>query len=483
MKVNQINILRFKTIILSLVIFLMVFQSAYAGELKHTIYSPYNHVVGASTGSYPSSGQSNTIIEDRYDDFDYNALNSYFDSKQPYCKFGGQYRINVYNNPVYAGVYDNTIKLYYCKTTEDLIKHINIPTSWQNDNLVLYCNDGNNIYDPEFNVDFLTSKVNTYKICVLKNLNLDSQNSIIYGFEAGNKLIDSYASNYFNLNSKTGAIVTGLNNDNSLTANTNTQITKRIYFYVPYVTICSEEGYTSCGFEDYSCSQTLICTKPGISTSMKNTYPTSFNTGVQTLNSYVQNMCTSSGLNCNMATLRTEGDFASASHSYHSIEVQLTLNQNNYIFNGPNNRTYIFEYEQFNHFYTLRELSGDTLNVPIKNIFTKDIGLSRVALFRKIGTSKVYGYEIAIKNANIGTEIIPIYKIEGLSNLGFNENICKKTLANYNPSSNLGGSNKIACRVNGDIYINSLALDGEHNAPNEQGWSLNLFKNIILGIK
>ena len=104
-------------------------------------------------------------------------------------------------------------------------------------------------------------------------------------------------------------------------------------------------------------------------------------------------------------------------------------------------------------------------------------------MFRKIDSQKVYGYETAMQNQIAGTTSIkPIYKIQNISGLGFNQDVCMKSLAIYNPQTSLSTTSKIACMSNGDIYLNSQALDGE-NPLNEEGYSLNLFKNIILGIE
>lgn len=479
MKLNQIYSILIKKIIIFSLAFLILLSIASAGQLKHTIYDPYGNIVESSVGSYPSSGQSNTIIEDKYKTFDYNAQNSYFDSEEPYCKFGGQYNINVYNNPDYAGVYDRTTKLYYCKTTQDLIKKIKIPQSWANKDLILYCNDGSNIYDPEFNIDFLTSKVNTYKLCILKNLDLESENTIIYGFEAGNKLIDSYSSNYFNPTTKSGAIVNGLNH-NSLSNSSALQINKRIYFYVPYVTICAEEKEEI--YYEFSMTPIISCSKPDVSTAMQNSYPTRFNSAVQTLDNYVLTRYPTAII----GTLQTEGNFGSASHTYHSVVIQINISQNTYFYeNSLINKTYMFEYEPFNRFYVLREVSSEKLTKPINTIFTpQDIGLSRVALFRKVDNKKIYGYETAIKTEALGNEIRPVYKIQGLGSLNFTKGICQKTLAMYNPTNDISKrTDEVACKAGGEIEINSLALDKKYDQRTQQGWSLNLFKNIILGIK
>lgn len=475
-------LINIKKIVIISILFLIFLQTINAGEIKHTIIGPYGNTLATSTASYGTESAT-TTVEDRYKDFEYLTTQNSFTS-EPFCKFGGQYMINVYNDPIYAGVYDNTNKLYYCKTTQDLINHMKIPSSWQNDNLVLYCNDGSNIYNPEFNLDLFTNKINTYKMCILKNLNKDSDNTLIFGYDAGNKLIDSSATNRFNPNTKTGPIVANLNN--SLSANTNsvTQITKRIYFYIPYVLVCTTEGQASCCF-DCGCSPTLECTKTEekpISNNYKN-FPTQFNTNINTLNNYVQTMCSNNNLNC-IGTAQFEGDFGSAKQSYYSIEVSLTVDLNTYIYTSAEGRTYIFYYEPYNHFYVLRGISGNSLDTPLTTVFNKPIGLSRVALFRKSGSNKVYGYETAMQNEITGTNSIkPVYKIENINSLGFTQDKCMNTLSIYNPVPNLNTASKVVCRANGDILINSQVLDGEHSATNEEGYSLNLFKNIILGIK
>lgn len=478
-----------KKITLVFVLMLLFLNTIYAGQIKHTVIGPYGNAIAENSKSYGTE-RATTIIEDRYKDFEYDLITTSF-TTEPYCKFGGQYKINVYNNPIYAGVYDRTMKLYYCKTTQDLINHMKIPSSWQNDDLILYCNDGSNIYNPDFNLDFLTSKVNTYKLCILKNLNKVSDNTLIFGYDAGNKLIDSSAVNRFDMNTKTGPIVANLNRNSSEQDLGSTLTSKTIFFYVPYVNVCIREEYLCTNSVygeggDYCISSEWQCVERGnvpMATS-KTSYPFSstHNAAVQTLTDYVQtNICNSNQLDCNMATLTTDGYFAQ--HTYNSIVITINMRQDTYYYERDG-RTYTFFYEPYNHFYILRELSGEDLTVPLKSIFPEDVGISRVALFRKIGTNNVYGYETAMQNQIDGTTSIkPIYKIKNIQNLGFNQDVCMKALAIYNPqTTSLTTASKIACMPNGDIYLNSQALDGD-NPLNAEGYSLNLFKNIMLGIE
>ena len=484
-----------KKITLVFVLTLLFLNTVYAGQIKHTVIGPYGNIIAENSKSYGTE-KATTIIEDRYKDFEYNLITSSF-TTEPYCKFGGQYNIRVYNNPIYAGVYDRTMKLYYCKTTQDLINHMKIPNSWQNDDLVLYCNDGSNIYNPDFNLDFLTSKVNTYKMCVLKNLNKSSDNTLIFGYDAGNKLIDSSATNRFNTNTKTGPIVANLNRNSSESDTLgSTLITKRIFFYVPYVNVCKTAQLTCPNILSYGGDMGDVCLSEyvwqcieWVDVPRQASYghyvsppeASALNNGVQTLSNYVQtNICNSNQLNCNMTTLTTYKNYAS--HTYTSIVININMSQDTYLYE-LDGRTYSFFYEPYNHFYVLRELSGEPLNLSLNKVFNKDIGISRIALFRKSGSNKIYGYETAMQNQITGTTSIkPIYKIQNISGLGFNQDVCMNALAIYNPQTSLSTTSKIACMPNGDIYLNSQALDGD-NPLSEEGYSLNLFKNIILGIE
>ncbi len=194
-----------------LLIFLLVTNSLsilFSGKLVQTVYDPYNRVVNNPfDNTYTSSvmeipgndaGPSISLFSDFV--FNYGGEENII-VKEPYCRYGGQYFYNIYNDPrPGANIFTSNYSLYYCKTTLDLINKIEIPDSWRDSDLVMYCNDGNAINFKNQNLDFLTSMVSSiYKLCIIKNLDLKSENTIVYGFLVGNLNVDS--DNIINKNS------------------------------------------------------------------------------------------------------------------------------------------------------------------------------------------------------------------------------------------------------------------------------------------
>lgn len=202
--------------------------SAEQGLLKHTILSPYNQEIISEQSFIPitldedDNGEQITTITSRFRDFvsGYSNLNSQgtFD---PFCRIGGWYKINVFldmkelhegesmkkkdqpgtiiqNNKI-----NSTLDLFYCKTTKDLINKITIPQTWQDNSLILYCNNGQDTTFNGINKDIeLASSLNLYKACILKNLDLEQDNTILYALEVGNSVIDSNSRFYYNKNSE-----------------------------------------------------------------------------------------------------------------------------------------------------------------------------------------------------------------------------------------------------------------------------------------
>ncbi len=177
--------------------------------LKHTVYSPFNTTLVDTENEYIKGGGETedagiTPISDRFKDLNYpSGL-----TDTPFCKIGGWYTINVYNDPgehargphvhPRASIFNESFELFYCKTTLDLAKKIKIPSSWDttNDHLTLYCNDGEGLGTNTINFEIWTRNLGAYKLCILKNHDRSANNTVIYGFEVGNSVIDSN-SNYF----------------------------------------------------------------------------------------------------------------------------------------------------------------------------------------------------------------------------------------------------------------------------------------------
>ena len=170
--------------------------------LRHSIYSPFGDLLENEEEEYEGGGGDTddaeiTPIVSRFRDLDSRA--------GQYCKIGGWYTINVYSDPgrnaMYhdnsegnrPNIFNETFELFYCKTTLDLAKKIKIPSSWdaENDHLTLYCNDGEELSLNSVNFEILTRDLHAYKLCILKNQDRSANNTVIYGFEVGNSVIDS----------------------------------------------------------------------------------------------------------------------------------------------------------------------------------------------------------------------------------------------------------------------------------------------------
>ncbi len=167
-------------------------QNQGSGIITQTIHSPYQTELQKQSARYPTglteaTGFKPSIVDIRYSDF-----KSYTEavSKEPYCKFGGMYKVEIFNNPIDRGIYHKEENLFYCKTSLDLLKDFKIPSSWTNSELILYCNDGADVNMPKLNPDFLSTKINNYRVCILKNLDLEEDNSVVYGIVVGNTILD-----------------------------------------------------------------------------------------------------------------------------------------------------------------------------------------------------------------------------------------------------------------------------------------------------
>ena len=170
------------------------------GNIYHEIYNPFEIIADTRSNHLMVSDENNPIstVESSYVDFKYveysndDVLSTYASN---YCLVGGQYDISIWSYPRNSGLYTYRGGLYYCQTTNDLINNVKLPGSWANDELVLYCNDGKYINSMINNFDFLTNHVETYKMCVLRNL--DKKKTIIYGLDVGNIIVDSEYGGFF----------------------------------------------------------------------------------------------------------------------------------------------------------------------------------------------------------------------------------------------------------------------------------------------
>lgn len=111
--------------------------------------------------------------------------------------------------------------ILYCQTTADLIKKVKVPSSWLDDKLIFYCNDGAMINERDENFEFLAYKINAYKACIVKNMDLDKDNTIVWGMESGNMEHDDKEEYFFDETTKTNRFLatTGLDYDSGSSGN------------------------------------------------------------------------------------------------------------------------------------------------------------------------------------------------------------------------------------------------------------------------
>lgn len=183
------------------------------GFLKMTIFSPYDEVLLSKSKRFNTglgiTSNENVLLYYREISQAYGSVNP----KDVYCVVGGEYDIKT---ELHIGVPNIDIKnqypLFYCQTTKDLISEMKVPSNWLGDNLLVYCNDGikSGLYmDSDtrkaINYDFFHRDFDVYKLCTVKNLDLTKDNTIIYGLEVGNRVVDKFV-DVFNFSTKKGVL-------------------------------------------------------------------------------------------------------------------------------------------------------------------------------------------------------------------------------------------------------------------------------------
>jgi len=361
-----------------------------AGSLRHSVFSPFKTIIVQQLANYDSSlrqEQTVTTIVDKFMDFDEYAED---ETKEPYCRIGGQYYVKVENNaepasgPVPgAEYYSEIFKMYYCKTTQNLLESTKIPSSWQEDDIIVYCNDGSMINVPDVNFDMYSVFINTYKACVVRNMN--KSEVIITGFEIGNRVVDNSRRYFFDKESMKGPQLGTLeySEDSS-----------------------SEIEFSFNQFNKTSGEEFLTCSK--------------------------HTLTTSDGKN-------------------------LTFIHNNIT------KTYLFYSGE-------SDISADLMDV--NDVFGKDIGISRVAFFKKAGEKKIYGYEKFEKST-----LKPVYIIELDNFEGYNQDVCNTLLGTHKTSLILEDKTQIICDAD---KIKIVAVNMNKDKVTK---AFNMFKNIMMTLK
>lgn len=455
------------------------------GTLRHAILSPFNDVLDTKEATYfagVSRSVTRTVVMSRYKDFGFNYdPDSLAYSSEPYCRIGGQYKINVSNeNP--HGSMQATSNLYYCKTTEDLIDRITIPEGWQDASLVLYCNDGALINFNDINYDVFTSQMNIYKACVLKNLDLEERNTVLYGFEVGNVVLDDNPSYFFDPDTMQGQVIQGLDletrdREEMVTGTIETEI------WVNYGARCT---YSI----DEQTDQVVSDCPTGPLYGPQDTCP-----------NYPKKLPFDQGYemvpmdSCDNVTpivkaqypdmteiefVRNDG-MVEGGASLYKVKYAQYYNSTDYVFKDDNNVTYYYSYDGSQAFFSIKDFEED-LDTPVSTVFTLPAGfdLSRVALFRSFESgAKVYGFETPANFVMLSESRKPVYKVI-TENLAFYQADCLDALASYGSfaKDSIAVTDTITCTSSNRIYLNSVAIDSIYG----QQSSLNLFKNIILDL-
>lgn len=181
----------------------LVFSSV---KLGREIRDPYGRVLYNAQKELPKSGSV------RYDGSFYsefgNLIYDYYNKKygenfkkdeKSFCMIGGTYKDNeiIWDNR-WANL-NESLNLFSCPNTMTLLKYVQIPTQWINEKYIVYCNEGLDTYVQEENFDFFLGgrKVQSYRGCVVKNLDRKTNNTIIYGMDA-NKLVEKANTMFLN---------------------------------------------------------------------------------------------------------------------------------------------------------------------------------------------------------------------------------------------------------------------------------------------
>jgi hypothetical protein len=460
-KVSKKLVLIFLVLFISFAFFI---NFSIGGFIEHNILSPFNHSIAIQKqeiNSELTSESTQTSIANSYKNID-----EYDDAtEKPFCMIGGQYRVNVTldvgpvddsNGPLPVD-YTENFKLYYCKTTQDLLKNIQIPSSWENDNLTVYCNDGARINKQDVNFDFITSSVQTYKSCILKNNDKKHNSSILYGYDVGNKIVDHNSEYYFDLENKQGALTDNLEFDEIVNKELKTAKVFAFIAQVPYKSLFSVPNDVIYVPRNKTEAKDYLMNHPIINLSSE---------------SQIEHLSNELGGHS------ASNDSYSKYKIYNMIEYNVTKHK----FHTSDKREFYFTYDPFNNFYSLTQ-TNKTFDINISDVFDVDkiYKTSRVAFLKKIGNKNIYGYE-KVSNAvsdsiPYNTSIKPVYILELEGFNGFNQQVCMDSLKKYKSALNYDSNNGIKC-IGTQIQILT-----ENLYSKDSQLAFHLFKNIATSIE
>lgn len=488
-----------RLIFLFLTIFLVSILNVNAtAYISQTIYSPFGTILDHAEASYfdgETSDGTFTVTTSRFRDFAENyETNTFGVSTNPFCRIGGRYSSYVSNGPRVTEdaqkthyVRDGNLKVYDCLTTEQLIDLIKIPSSWKNDNLVLYCNDGSIINFNDINFDLFTNQINTYKGCVLKNLDLEVDNTAFFGFEVGDVQVDDDEGYRFDAqkvveNSKGVLNITNTYTENrtgSRTAVVTIEYTNNCHWKLNYDVNTGDRSYEQeCSYgpaygPNDSCPDELITLENGTQ--------------------YLQSVPAGS---CDSVTSQISSTFSSYTgfvktidvnirqHSVYEVTFEEDYSYNEYsVTHDDTGSTFHYDYDPYYTFYSLRNFP-DALDTSLKEVFhvPSKFDLSRVANFRSFEDNrKAYGFEtpLILINREFDTSK-PIYSIE-LKEFPFFQRDCYETLGAFGAENKdtISRYDMVSCTGDNRILINSITTDSNFGL----GFGFNLFKNIVLDLE
>lgn len=475
------------TILISLLTIPFVVGEVDKGVIKMKITSPLKTVLHVAEDTYPTGRGSMRLPEVSALHYELEGLSeqgAYADEdvlSKPYCREGGKYNLYFGTNPGF-GNYEKDITIFSCKTTYDLMEEIIVPRDWKNDELIIYCNDGGPIHYESVNFEVISNRLNAYKICLLKNLNLTQKNTVIYGYEVGNKEIDSDSSALFNNVTKKNPLTEELTYENEIPGGSHTYsylvhgVKEEMQSVCTKNYDCGDDGQPSC---DPGKNYVTTCVNKLVEVPYTETHS-------KTINKLTEYNYT-----------KEDGEILR--------EYRMRYHDESTFFALKDASTFleVFEYpihedtfENLNALYEwLEQERMNSASLELNKIFNEyrnfsNIKYSRLTLFKTLegGNKKIYGYEvplsIEIDQGDINDPIkSAVYKIvtDDLGN-SFTQEDCLKQLSKYRPiasDSPLNITDTIICRTNGDILINSLQMEKEFAETD----SFNIFKNIITNLK
>lgn len=489
MKVSDKSVL-FKFFLIFLVFF-SVFSFSYSGTIKQIILDPLGRAVedSPSEGALDSSlrhGRASDPTAPQVKKF-----SNFYATSEPYCRVGGMYEVNVQtiHDMLYKGrpgdkdrdlgYINKNLDLYYCKTNANLLNMMKVPQSWITDDLILYCNSGGNVIDETSSFDFIFDRMNTYRVCVLRNLNKSSDNVVIYGLDVGNNIVEDYVGYFFDGVTHTSPITVNLEYQNGISFTNATKTRYSTTKEVPYkeVTITTGSGdsmQTSIVYNERNFSEAkeyILLNNGDEFVAIKDIEIVKISVG------------------------------GSGQAAYTLYEVREVFDATVGLYNFTHTMTgknYFFEYDFWDKRYSIRGFDDD-LNVSLLSVFNftdslelyNKVGISRVLFFRKVGDKMVYGYEKPLNSLTsisrpLNETVVPLYVVDMSKFLEPGQSVsglCQRSLSKYVTSESTYNDVGVRCSST-KIEIISYNVDKSFdNSADYDLYAFNLFKNIIISLK